>query len=215
MRSLAEIETNQLRPRLKLVLEDGTELTGSSFGAVKPIAGEVVFNTAMAGYVEALTDPSYRGQILVLTYPLIGSYGVPAPRPAGSLDGPFESDRIQVQALVVQHYIENHSHAEATRSLGEWLGSEGIPGLSGIDTRFLTQRLRETGTMRGWLYAESMPDDDARAAADEIDMRGVFDLVSPSDVVRYPGGDLTVLLVDVGAKDHIVRSMLARLGFRW
>ena len=95
---------------MKLVLEDGTSIEGTGFGDERPVVGEVVFNTGMSGYVETLTDPSYRGQILVFTYPLIGNYGVPAPRPGGSLDHPYESDEIQVQGLVVQNYINNHSH---------------------------------------------------------------------------------------------------------
>src|SRR5687767_15334064 len=106
---------------MRLVLEDGTEMRGTPFGATRPVGGEVVFNTGMTGYVETLTDPSYRGQILVLTYPLVGNYGVPAPRRAGTIDRPYESDRIQVQGLVVQSYVEAFSHHEAVRSLGAWL----------------------------------------------------------------------------------------------
>jgi len=105
------------RPHVYLRLEDGTELQGTAFGAARAVGGEVVFNTGMAGYVESLTDPSYRGQILVLTYPLVGNYGVPAARVPGTLEGPYESDRIQVQGLVVQHYIDAHSHHAACRSL--------------------------------------------------------------------------------------------------
>src|SRR5690348_13048088 len=140
-------------PRMKLVLEDGTTLVGDSFGAPRPSAGEVVFNTGMSGYVETLTDPSYRGQILVTTYPLIGNYGVPAPREsAASVAAPYESGQIQVQALVVQTYVDHYSHHAAARSLAEWLKTEGIPAVTGIDTRTLTRRLREHGTMRGWLF---------------------------------------------------------------
>src|SRR4029077_3419065 len=106
---------------MKLLLEDGTEMSGRAFGAAGSVGGEVVFNTAMTGYVEALTDPSYRGQILVLTYPLVGSYGVPAPREKDSIDAPFEADRIQVQGLAVQSYVAACSHRAATRSLGDWL----------------------------------------------------------------------------------------------
>ncbi len=109
---------------MKLVLEDGTAMAGVSFGAARAVCGEVVFNTGMAGYVETLTDPSYRGQILVLTYPLIGNYGVPAPRPSDSIDLPYESARIQVQGLVVQNYVADFSHRDAVRSLGSWLAVE-------------------------------------------------------------------------------------------
>ena len=135
---------------MKLVLEDGTTMSGACFGADASVAGEVVFNTAMSGYIETLTDPSYCGQILVLTYPLIGNYGVPPPRDKGSLQAPYESSRIQVQALVVQHYVENFSHHAAHRSLSRWLQEEGVPALTGVDTRTLTRRLREHGTMQGW-----------------------------------------------------------------
>ncbi len=196
---------------VRLLLEDGTSLEGASFGAVRPVAGEVVFNTGMAGYVESLTDPSYKGQILVLTYPLIGNYGVPAPRVRGTLERPYESDTIQVQGLVVQNYINDFSHHSATRSLGAWLDSEQIPGISGIDTRGLTQKLREHGTMRGWLFAASMDADAARGQADEVEMTtDVFRRVAPPQPVSYPGGRLRILLVDAGAKDNIVRSLLER-----
>jgi carbamoyl-phosphate synthase small subunit len=174
---------------MKLLLEDGTEMSGRAFGAAGSVGGEVVFNTAMAGYVEALTDPSYRGQILVLTYPLVGSYGVPAPRALGSLDGPYESSRIQVQGLVVQAYVDRYSHHAATRSLGAWLEAEGVPGISGIDTRTLTRRLREHGTMKGWL----VPAKDTtrgRNAAETVDMKEVFRLVAPDNVIRYEGDRL-------------------------
>jgi carbamoyl-phosphate synthase small subunit len=197
--------------RWRLELEDGTVLRGFGFGATRAVAGEVVFNTGMSGYVESLTDPSYRGQILVLTYPLAGNYGVPAPRAPGSLDGPYESSRIQVQGLVVQHHVAEPSHHRSTRSLGDWLASESVPAISGIDTRTLTRRLREHGTMRGWLAPDSMPATQVRRDADERDMReGIFREVAPADVVRYAGGPLTILVVDAGAKDNIVRSLLAR-----
>ncbi|MBX3703531.1 MAG: glutamine-hydrolyzing carbamoyl-phosphate synthase small subunit [Steroidobacteraceae bacterium] len=197
--------------RWRLELEDGTVMHGDGFGASRTVAGEVVFNTAMAGYVESLTDPSYRGQILVLTYPLIGNYGVPAPRAAGSIDGPFESGRIQVQGLVVQHYVAVPSHHSSARSLGDWLAQEDVPGVAGIDTRTLTRRLREHGTMRGWLAPARLDAAEVRAQADERDMRaGIFLEVAPREPVRHEGGPLEVLVVDAGAKDNIVRSLLAR-----
>src|SRR5579872_6041548 len=116
---------------MRLNLDDGKSFSGKSFGAHKEIQGEVVFNTGMSGYVETLTDPSYKGQILVLTYPLQGNYGVPQP--------PYESKNIQVQGLIVTHYSENPSHHAAARSLGEWLKDEGIPAIYGVDTRTLTR----------------------------------------------------------------------------
>jgi carbamoyl-phosphate synthase small subunit len=195
----------------RLRLHDGTALLGRGFGASRPVRGEVVFNTAMSGYVEALTDPSYCGQILVFTYPLVGNYGVPPPRPRGSLDRPYESGRIQVQGVVVQNYVEAYSHHAASRSLHDWLSEEGIPGLTGVDTRTLTRRLREHGTMEGWLYPAAMSETEARQRAGVVDMREeVFRIVAPSEPVRYGDGRRTVLLVDAGAKDNIVRSLLAR-----
>ncbi len=194
--------------QVDLILENGDRYAGVGFGGSAPVAGEVVFNTGMSGYVETLTDPSYRGQILVLTYPLVGNYGVPAPRSAGSLDKPFESSGIQVQGLVVQHYVDHYSHHGAARSLGEWLASEHIPAVTGIDTRRLTKTLRASGTMRGWL----LPGGADRADAAEVDMVGeVFNVVAPPEPVHYPGSNaLSVMVVDVGAKDNIVRSLLVR-----
>jgi len=201
---------NNERRTVRLVLEDGTELSGVSFGAQCACAGEVVFNTGMAGYVEALTDASYRGQILVLTYPLVGNYGVPAPREAGSIERPYESDRIQVQGLVVQDYVDDYSHGTATRSLGEWLGGEGIPAITGIDTRFLTRHLREKGTMQGSLIIDDSDVQPTNTPPASVDMQNVFDLVAPEEPTHYEGGELKILVVDIGAKDNIVRSLLAR-----
>jgi carbamoyl-phosphate synthase small subunit len=194
-------------------------MTGARFGASRPVTGEVVFNTAMSGYVETLTDPSYKGQILVLTYPLVGNYGVPAPRAPASLAPPYESDRIQVQGLVVQSYVDAHSHHAATRSLGAWLRDEDVPAITGIDTRTLTRKLREVGTMKGYLLpvqAGSSPTDPvaterAKSSAQGVEMREeVFRLVAPHEPIRYEGGRMTILLIDAGAKDHIVRSLLER-----
>lgn len=196
---------------IKLILADGTVLTGRSVGPVEAVCGEVVFNTAMAGYVETLTDPSYHGQILVCTYPLIGNYGVPGPRPADSLQLPYESDRIQVMGLVMQNYVDAHSHHAATRSLAQWLEAEGVPGVTGIDTRTLTRRLREHGTIDGWLVPAGADEARARERARTVDMRReVFERVTPASVQRYGEGGPTILLIDVGAKDNIVRSLLDR-----
>ena len=197
-------------PRIKLLLEDGTEYEGTSFAANRPVVGEVVFTTGMSGYVETLTDPSFRGQILVLTYPLAGNYGVPAPRPKGSIQGPYESDRIQIQGLVVQNAITKPSHHASARTLGDWLASENIPGVTGIDTRTLTRRLREHGTMRGWLLPGGLPVEEARRAATGVEMqRELFRLVAPERPIDLGGGNgPRVLLVDAGAKDNLARSLL-------
>jgi len=203
--------TEALAEPVRLLLEDGTVLDGQSFGAVRPVFGEVVFNTGMAGYVETLTDPSYRGQILVCTYPLIGNYGVPDPRAKGSIDMPYESDRVQVQGLVVQNYVPDHSHRAGQRSLGSWLQTESIPGFTGADTRTLTRRLREHGTMPGWLFPTALPLAEAKRAAEAVDMKDdVFRLVAPAEARSYGDGTPKVLLVDVGAKDNMVRSLLGR-----
>lgn len=195
---------------MRLILDDGTEFTGTSFGADCAVRGEVVFNTGMAGYVETLTDPSYRGQILVMTYPSIGNYGVPADRCPASIDAPFESNRIQVQGLVVQSYSAAFSHHGAVRSLAEWLRANGVPAIHGVDTRFLTRHLRNAGTMPGLLLADEGPHAH-HSAARGVDMsEDVFRLVAPEKPHRYEGGARTVLLVDVGAKDNIVRSLLNR-----
>lgn len=196
---------------MKLVLEDGTTMVGRSFGTNQAVVGEVVFNTGMSGYVETLTDPSYKGQILVITYPLVGNYGVPAARPEGSIARPFESGHIQVQGLVVQTYVDKYSHHAARRSLSEWLTSEGVPAITGIDTRTLTRRLREAGTMKGWLFPADMELSRAKQASRAVDMHDeVFRSVSPNEPITYEGGPLKILLVDAGAKDNIVRSLNER-----
>src|SRR6185503_6056057 len=124
---------------------------------------------------------------------------------------PYESDRIQVQGLVVQSYVAAYSHHAAARSLGDWLSSEGVPAVTGIDTRTLTRKLREVGTMRGWILPEEMDVERAKRAAKAIEMRDeVFRSVAPSAPIRHAGGELEILLVDVGAKDNIVRSLVER-----
>ena len=137
-----------MKQEARLILDDGTEFCGWSFGYEANAVGEVVFNTAMTGYPESLTDPSYAGQILVTTYPLIGNYGVPE---TGGEPLPkfMENERIHVKGLVVADYSEKYSHWNAKESLAEWLKREKIPAITGIDTRRLTQRLRESGVMRG------------------------------------------------------------------
>src|SRR3989344_9205425 len=126
----------------KLILKYGSIYEGKSFGAEKSLSGEVVFATGMVGYPESLTDPSYRGQILVITYPLVGNYGVPEKKY-------WESDRIQVAGLIVSNYIDTPSHITSRMTLSKWLKSEGVPALEIKDTRFLTQKLRTEGAMLG------------------------------------------------------------------
>src|SRR5579872_753827 len=133
-------------PRARLVLDDGTEFEGSGFGAARTVAGEVVFSTGIAGYPESLTDPSYRGQILVLTFPLVGNYGVPSRRAVdeavcADLPAHFESGRIHVAGLVVASYCgDDFSHFLAESSLAAWLKEQRVPAMYGVDTRALTKK---------------------------------------------------------------------------
>lgn len=199
----------------KLVLEDGSVFVGRAFGGDRTVKGEVVFATGMSGYVETLTDPSYRGQIVVLTYPLQGNYGVPVRGVAGSpsVPEPFESGRIQVQALVVLRAAAHPSHHASKDSLSSWLAEENVPGLEGVDTRALTVRLREHGVMRGLLLDGDAKEGDIASAwtsAEEQDMSHVCAAVSPAGPVLFEGGQQRILLVDCGAKASITRSLRKR-----
>jgi carbamoyl-phosphate synthase small subunit len=194
---------------MKLILEDGTEFSGRGRGNPIAAAGEVVFNTGMTGYPEAFTDPSYAGQILVLTYPLVGNYGVPPEGPAAGTG--LQSGRVQILGLVVQHLSPHWSHHRGGRSLVDWLNAEGVPVLDGVDTRALTQHLRERGTVGGVIVPEGRSVEEARAAASTVEMRSeVFRKVAPSDVVKVGSGDLKIVLVDVGCKNGIVDCLVER-----
>lgn len=190
--------------RIKLVLEDGSVFYGISFGADKSIAGEVVFNTGMVGYPESLTDPSYKGQILVLTYPLIGNYGVPSKEIENNLLKFFESDKIQVLGLVVSDYSHKYHHWNAEKSLGEWLKEHGIPGLYGIDTRALTKKLREKGTMLGKVIYED------ELEFDDPNKKNLVDDVSIKKPMIYGNDKTRVMLIDCGVKNNIIRCFLKR-----
>src|SRR3989304_5863122 len=135
------------KTKVKLILQNGTEFAGESFGYHKPTNGEVVFNTGMVGYPETMTDPSYRGQILVCTFPLIGNYGVPGDERSNGLYVNFESEAIHCRALIVNNYSEDYSHWAAVKSLSEWMYEQKIPGITGIDTRMLTRKFPGNGTM--------------------------------------------------------------------
>ena len=180
----------------KLVLEDGSVFRGRSLGYSKSVAGEVVFNTGMVGYTEALTDPSYRGQIMTLTYPLVGNYGVA---------DAFESPKIQATALVVSELALEYSHATALRSLPQWLHDEGIPCLAGIDTRALTKRLREKGCMLGKVV---IGDEDV--AFYDPNRDNLVAAVGGSQRMIYEGKGKTVVVVDCGAKGSIIEELRAR-----
>lgn len=193
----------------KLVLEDGAVYRGLCFGAQREMCGEVVFNTGMTGYVEALSDPSYRGQILVLTYPLIGSYGVPRELLHTGLPHPFESTGLQVLGLVVSRYEPAYSHYAADRSLATWLNEAELPAITGVDTRGLTRKLRDQGTMRGKICPAEH--DDA-LPADSYDTKTLVDQVSRPGIDHFDAdaGSRRLLLVDCGAKHNIIRSLLGR-----
>lgn len=218
---------------VKLVLSNGTVFRGKSFGYDSPVAGEVVFNTAMMGYPESLTDPSYAGQIMVLTYPLVGNYGVPphvigGERPEvrgeriAGLEDFFESDRIWVSALIVGDYsASGYSHWNACESLADWLIREKVPGVTGIDTRALTKVLREQGVMMGKLVFETNEANEANEpnepneanepnGSDYGSVNWVAQ-VSCKDVIHYnEGAGRKVVLVDCGVKANIIRCLVNR-----
>jgi len=195
--------------KVTLVLSDGTRFHGRSFGYEQPVAGEVVFNTAMMGYPESLTDPSYAGQMMTLTYPLVGNYGVP-PFSIGN-DGIatfMESEKIYASAIIVSDYSEQYSHWNAVESLGDWLKREHVPGITGIDTRELTKVLREHGVMMGKIIFDDEPDN-----IPEADYEGVnwVDKVSCREVIHYnEGAGRKVVLVDCGVKNNIIRCLINR-----
>lgn len=193
-----------------LILDDGSRFSGKSFGYEKPVAGEVVFNTAMTGYPESLTDPSYAGQLMVLTYPLVGNYGVPpfTIEPNG-LPTFMESERIHAEAIIVADYSEEYSHWNAAESLSDWLKREQIPGITGIDTRALTKKLREHGVMTGRIEFEEATLTATQSAPRYEDINYV-DRVSCKEIIHYNEGNgrKKVVLVDCGVKSNIIRCLL-------
>ncbi|MBR1401552.1 MAG: glutamine-hydrolyzing carbamoyl-phosphate synthase small subunit [Prevotella sp.] len=195
--------------KVTLVLNDGSRFHGTSFGFETPVAGEVVFNTAMMGYPESLTDPSYAGQIMVLTYPLVGNYGVPpfTMRPDGIADY-MESDKIYASAIIVADYSEHYSHWNACESLGDWLKREQVPGITGIDTRELTKILRSHGVMMGKIIFDDEPENIPTAEYEGVNF---VDEVSCKDIVKYnEGAGKKVVLVDCGVKHNILRRLINR-----
>jgi carbamoyl-phosphate synthase small subunit len=201
-----------------LLLEDGTFFLGKGFGEPKKTSGEVVFSTSMVGYPEALTDPSYKGQVLTLTYPLVGNYGVPSYDLNFGIPLYFESDRIQVQGLVIHELCHNPYHWASTRTLDKWLSDEGIPGIYGVDTRRLTKKLRVHGVMLGILQvceAGEEPNlNELLAQSESIPDPNLTDLVrqvSVKEPVNYKvDGKHTIVLIDCGVKYSIIRNLLKR-----
>ena len=201
-----------------LVLEDGTFFVGKGFGASRKISGEVVFSTSMVGYPEALTDPSYKGQILALTYPLVGNYGVPPYDLDFGIPIYFESDRIKTSGLIIHELCKEPYHWASTRTLDKWLADENIPGIYGVDTRRLTKKLRTHGVMLGILKVcengETLDIEALQKEAQKIPDPNDTDLVKEVAVkepVHYNvEGKKTVVLIDCGVKNSILRNLLKR-----
>ncbi|MBI5541306.1 MAG: glutamine-hydrolyzing carbamoyl-phosphate synthase small subunit [Bacteroidia bacterium] len=190
---------------IDLILKDGTKITGKSFGFKGSASGEVVFNTAMTGYPESLTDPSYKGQILVLTYPLIGNYGVPDYKSENGILNFFESEKIHISGLVIADYSWENSHWNSQKSLSEWLIEHKIPGIYGVDTRAITKHLRELGSMQGKIIWNN----------EELDFcdpnsENLAEQVSTKEIIEYGNGKYRIVLVDCGVKFNIIRRLLKR-----
>jgi len=180
----------------KLILKDGTKYEAKNFGAEKSVSGEVVFATGMVGYPEALTDPSFKGQILVLTFPLIGNYGVPKKEF-------WESDKIQVSGLIVCNYVNTPSHYTSLRTLGEWLKNEGIPLLEIKDTRELTQKLRNKGVMLGKIIIGHN-----QIKFEDPNKRNLVAEVSTKKFLYFGKSRNIVVLIDCGVKRNIIRKLI-------
>ncbi len=189
----------------KLILEDGTIFHGYSFGFEGSTAGEVVFNTAMTGYPESLTDPSYKGQLLTLTYPLVGNYGVPGFVKEDEMLKFFESEKVQVSALIISDYSFKYNHWNAEKSLGDWLKENKVPGIYGIDTRELTKIIREKGCMLGKLIIN---DEDCEFYDPNLD--NLVANVSIKEKQVYGSGKYKILLIDCGVKNNIIRYFLQK-----
>jgi carbamoyl-phosphate synthase small subunit len=197
--------------KARLILEDGPSFEGISFGYEAPAAGEAVFNTSMVGYPESLTDPSYEGQILTVTYPLVGNYGVPPDTRKDGVYNYYESEKIHVTGLVISSYSARYSHWNAAKSLGDWLKEHKVPGVCGVDTRELTKFLRERGATKGKIVFDSP----SEIPFDDISQRNLVAEASCKEIIRYgenleSPGQKHVVLVDCGVKHNIIRCFLKR-----
>lgn len=194
--------------KASLILEDGTKFEGFSFGATKSCSGEVVFNTGMTGYPESLTDPSYLGQILVSTFPLIGNYGVPSRQEEfDGMSAYLESEKIHPQAIVCQDYSTEYSHWQSVSSLSDWLIEENVVGICGIDTRALTKILRDKGSMLGKIIVDGCSNIDFY----DPNTENLVGKASCKEVIEYGIGNAkNVVLVDCGVKNNIIRCLLRR-----
>ena len=188
-----------------LLLEDGTRLDGLACGAEGAVTGEVVFNTAMTGYQESVTDPSYAGQIIVFTYPLIGNYGVSA--------AAMESDNVHARGVVMRDAKNREDVATAEGGWLDWLADCGVPAVSGVDTRALVRHLRDKGSMRGGIFPAATPEAEARERVDAEPSMAGADLartVTPAEPIRFEGGGPHVVGIDTGIKLSIVRQLRER-----
>ena len=214
------IQGNHMGLNAMIILEDGSTYRGTGFGYPKTVGGEFVFNTGMVGYTETLTDPSYRGQILCLTFPLIGNYGVPSKSTKDGYGLPkyFESDNIQVSGLIVHELSNVANHRECEKTLDQWLYDEKIPGISGIDTRDLTKKIRIKGVMNGALSV-SEKQINTKALLDTVKKTkyegfNFMSQVSVDKTVEYGDSSLEpIVLIDTGTKYSIIRNIL-RMGYR-
>ena len=196
------------RKKATLVLRDGRSFAGRSFGYDGPAEGEIVFSTAMVGYPESLTDPSYNGQLLCVSFPLVGNYGIPEEVPdAMGLCTRFESEHIHVRGLVISDYSEKYSHWDAARSLDQWLQDQHVPGICGIDTRALVQLLRDEGAELGAIVPEGCP---VPETFPDPNQENLVAQVSCREVIRYGSGAKRVVLVDCGVKHQIIRCLVNR-----
>lgn len=199
----------------KLILEDGHSFEGHIFGAEHSTSGEVVFSTGMVGYPESLTDPSFCGQILTFTYPLIGNYGVPAEKKNKfGISNIFESARIHARGIVVNEYCENYSHWNAKKSLDQWLKEKKITGITGIDTRALTQLLRQKGCMLGKILVENIENvknkKDNETPEYNPNNYNIVAEVSPDKRKIYKAGHKRIIMIDCGVKNNTIRHFLNR-----
>lgn len=196
------------RKPAELRLADGSVFKGWAFGYEGECDGEAVFSTAMVGYPESLTDPSYAGQILCVSYPLIGNYGVPDEGvDSNGISLNFESERIWARGLVISEYSMNYSHWNAVKSLDQWLKEQKIPAIYGVDTRALTQLLRDNGSMLGMIVPAESP---KSFPVPDPNLENQIAVVSCKEVIRYGNSDIKVVLVDCGVKHNILRCFVDR-----
>lgn len=195
-----------------LVLEDGSTFSGVSFGAEKSVSGEFVFHTGMVGYLESITDPSYTGQVLVFSFPLIGNYGVPPETvDSNGISLFYESNKAHVTAIIVSEYCAQPSHWNSTKTLSEYLKEKNIPAVSGVDTRALIKIIREKGSLKGKIIMHG--EDESKVEYQDITKRNLVAEVSTKEIRTLapakPSGK-KVVVVDCGVKSNQLRCLLNR-----